>query len=67
MNLDPLLQAVRDQCEHLHRMAVLSLAARAPQHPALSNDLSDDWLSYVSIRERRVIEAAMAAGVWSPS
>jgi hypothetical protein len=60
--------ALREWCDWIHLQAELASKA-AVQGPWFNGgkdaDLAD-WRTHMSIRERRVFEAAMALKIWTP-
>lgn len=58
---------LREWADHLHLCACLAARAHVPTHPDLTNaEPGPDWLRMLSMRERGVIEAMIAEGVWAP-
>ena len=58
---------LRQWADQIHRCAALAARASVPTHPDLTNaGDGPDWLRMTSVRERAVLEALMADGVWAP-
>lgn len=60
-------EALRAWAEHVYQCSRLAAQTSIALDPGLVNgsDLRD-WRSHMSMRERRLIEAAMSANVWEP-
>lgn len=61
------LRSDPEWAEHVHQCARLAAQTSIALDPGLVNDTDlRDWRSHMSMRERRLIEAAMSANVWEP-
>jgi hypothetical protein len=60
---DELNAALREWCDWIHLQAELASKTCVSGPPGVD---PKDWRNHMSIRERRVFEAAMALGIWTP-
>lgn len=63
----PLPDALREWADWVYLQARLSAKTGRAMHPNLTTEgEAADWRTYCGQRERRLIEAAMAVGIWQP-